>query len=150
MTIEAIRAARSAYSSKNELVLRNTENQGSNVNSTRTDKFERTSERLDRIYEKNQSKQARKSAKKNDPVSIPENPSTVPPVSVEPTTPVSSPTTAAGSYAERYVAIYEKNSGKALTTEERTAKINDVAQFYSDPSRATRLETLVDGLSATA
>ena len=49
--------------------------------------------------------------------------------------------------AKQYVAEYEEQSGHKLTEEERSAKIKDVASFYSEPSRADRLENLVSALA---
>lgn len=50
------------------------------------------------------------------------------------------------SLAARYVAAYEKNSGTDLSDEDEQARIAEVARFYSEPSRAGRLQTLVDAI----
>jgi hypothetical protein len=50
------------------------------------------------------------------------------------------------SLAARYVSAYEKNSGQDLSPEEEKARVADVARFYSEPSRAGRLQTLVNAI----
>jgi hypothetical protein len=73
------------------------------------------------------------------------NPSTTPPASTEPVsppTPIQEPT-GTRSLAERYVAQYEAQSGRTLTTEQRAAKVGEVEEFYSEPGRTGRLEKVV-------
>ena len=48
------------------------------------------------------------------------------------------------SLAGRYVDNYQKQAGKTLSSDQRTALVQDVYSFYSDPTRAGRLETLVN------
>ncbi|MDC0357992.1 hypothetical protein OAO01_04180 [Oligoflexia bacterium] len=53
------------------------------------------------------------------------------------------------SLAERYVALYEKNSGNDLSSDEEQAKIQEVANFYGrDAGHQERLQTLVTSLEA--
>jgi len=47
------------------------------------------------------------------------------------------------SLATKYVQLFEEKSGISLSTEERTAKIEEVASFYSAPSRDGRLASLI-------
>lgn len=47
------------------------------------------------------------------------------------------------SLAQRYVDQYAALSGASLSTEQRASLVTEVANFYSDPSRAGRLETIV-------
>jgi hypothetical protein len=60
---------------------------------------------------------------------------------VGPATPV--PSSDARTLAERYVAQFEEQSGNQLSAEERTAKVNEVADFYDSPSRTGRLNKIV-------
>jgi hypothetical protein len=84
------------------------------------------------------------------PSSPPAPPSTAPgtgtttPVTTQPVgpaTPVQS--SDARTLAERYVAQFEEQSGNKLSAEERTAKVNEVADFYDSPSRTGRLNKIV-------
>ncbi|MCU0707761.1 MAG: hypothetical protein MUF23_05670, partial [Pirellula sp.] len=47
--------------------------------------------------------------------------------------------------AARYVDQYLKQSGRTLSAEDREAKIENVYNFYSAPSRSGRLEQIVFG-----
>ena len=66
------------------------------------------------------------------------------PSSPAPTTPTQSPTSNdLRSLAERYVNQYETNAGKTLSSGDRQALVQNVYTFYSEPSRAGRLEKVV-------
>lgn len=55
----------------------------------------------------------------------------------------STPTDGVFALAERYVQQYEEKGGLTLSTEDRSAKVQEVYSFYSDPSRTGRLEKIV-------
>lgn len=78
------------------------------------------------------------------PVSTTPNTGGSSPVTTQPVggaTPVQSPE--ARTLAERYVSQYEQQSGNTLSSEARTAKIQEVASFYDDPDRLGRLSKIV-------
>ena len=69
---------------------------------------------------------------------------TTTPVTTQPVgtaTPVQS--SDARTLAERYVSQFEEQSGNKLDPEERTAKVNEIANFYDSPSRSGRLSKIV-------
>ena len=71
------------------------------------------------------------------PASIPSN-ETPTPVTTTPQAP-----SEARSLAERYVAQYETQSGNTLTSEQRTAKVQEVESFYESQARSGRLDKIV-------
>lgn len=74
------------------------------------------------------------------------------PVAVDTPAPVTAPVPASTdptsndlrSLASQYVDQYSKQTGRTLTSEQRSTLVDDVYSFYSDPSRAGRLKSLVD------
>jgi len=51
------------------------------------------------------------------------------------------------SLAERYVALYERNSGNDLSSEDEKVKVQEIADFYGqDAGHEERLQTLVTSL----
>lgn len=79
-------------------------------------------------------------------LSPPPQSETPPPTETAPTqesAPASDQASAIDSLARKYVAQYEKNAGRSLTSSEREQRVQDVADFYSDPSRAGRLDKVV-------
>lgn len=102
------------------------------------DKFERRAQREEIVYDRKQTRKAKKSEPVDGAPAAPEAPLETKPVTED---------KEAKTYAERYVALYEKNAGRTLTEEQRSAKIKEVAEFYSTASRTGRLENLVNQLS---
>ena len=157
MAIEGIKTSTNSYSSSRSKDTKQRDIPVTKKDKSDTislDKFERNTQKDEIKYERKQARKARKE-KDNPPADI-TPPASTPPATapdkpvetapVKPTTPGSDPQT----YAEKYVAIYEKNSGRTLTADQRAEKVQSVAAFYSDPSRSNRLETLVNGLSSAA
>lgn len=62
---------------------------------------------------------------------------------IDATPPTSSAPTDSQSLAERYVAQYETQSGHTLSADERSAKVKEVEQFYTEASRDGRLAKIV-------
>ena len=73
----------------------------------------------------------------------PEKPAKPPTPSPEPVTPDSEQDDDLRTLAERYVAQYEKESGTTLSEQDRLQKVQEVYDFYSEPSRQGRLEQIV-------
>ena len=111
-------------------------------------KSEDTEDRTERFGRGEARRRGKKNRSEPTPPSntTPTNPTTPVEVPTQPTTPPVSTlpkSTDIQGLAERYVTLYQKQSGHTLSTDEYKAKVEEVKEFYSEPSRAGRLYTLV-------